>query len=159
MNENGLLFIALTRRYLNAYVDKLERSLAGVDNAEVWRRPNEASNSIGNLLLHLAGSTRFWIVGVVGETDTGRTRQEEFDAVTGGSASELLRHLRSAVDDADAILARVTADELLATRLAGDEAVTVLEAAYHAVEHFSMHTGQVIQLVKLQSAVDLHLTD
>jgi hypothetical protein len=41
-------------------------------------------------------------------------------------------------------------------RIQGYE-VTVLEAVYHVVEHFGMHTGQIILLAKMYSGEDLKL--
>jgi len=160
MDNIGTLFLAKSRRYLTeSYLPKLERALDAVSDEDVWWRPNEASNSIGNLLLHLTGSTRFWIVSVAGGAESDRVRQEEFDATGGRSRGELVDGLRDAVLAADAVLARLTADDLLEAGRTDDDPTTVLGAVYHAVEHFAMHTGQILQLVKLRSGVDLRLTD
>ena len=160
MDDNGTLFLSKSRSYLTeSYLPKLERALDMVSDDDVWWRPNEASNTIGNLLLHLTGSTRFWIVSVAGGAPSDRVRQEEFDASGGWSRRELVDGLRDAVLQADAVLARLTADDLLEARHVEEDPTTVLDAIYHAVEHFSMHTGQILQLVKLRAGVDLNLTD
>jgi uncharacterized damage-inducible protein DinB len=117
----------------------------------VWWRANESSNSIGNLLLHLAGSTRAWIVGVAGGSPSPRDRQREFDERERIPRAELIARLRQTLADADEALARLDAGTLLERRQARDEEVTVLLAIYHAVEHFSMHTGQIIMLAKMRS--------
>jgi uncharacterized damage-inducible protein DinB len=160
MDDTGTLFLSKSRHYLTeSYLPKLERALAGVSDEDVWWRPNEASNTIGNLLLHLTGSIRYWIASVAGGAESERVRQEEFDAFGGTSRPELVARLRDAVLEADAVLARLTAADLLASRIAYDDPTTVLDAIYHGVEHFAMHTGQILQLVKLRSGVDLRLTD
>src|SRR5689334_16088497 len=106
MSEIGVRFLSKSRRYLGEiYLTKIERALGTVSDDDVWWRPNEASNSIGNLVLHLTGSTRFWIVSVAGNTASDRERQTEFDAAGGMSREELLGGLRDAVAAADRVLA------------------------------------------------------
>jgi uncharacterized damage-inducible protein DinB len=102
-------------------------------------------------VLHLAGSTRAWIVGVAGGSPSPRDRQREFDERQRIPRAELIARLRQTLADADEALARLDAGTLLERRQARDEEVTVLLAIYHAVEHFSMHTGQIIMLAKTRS--------
>ena len=145
-------FIAQSRRFLSDdYLPKIERCLDALSEEDVWWRANESSNSIGNLLLHLAGSTRAWIVGVAGGSPSPRDRQREFDERERIPRAELIARLRRTVADADEALARLDAGTLLERRQARGEEVTVLLAIYHAVEHFSMHTGQIIMLAKMRS--------
>ena len=145
-------FIAQSRRFLSDdYLPKIERCLDALSEEDVWWRANESSNSIGNLLLHLAGSTRAWIVGVAGGSPSPRDRQREFDERERIPRAELIAGLRQTMADADEALARLDAGTLLERRQARDEEVTVLLAIYHAVEHFSMHTGQIIMLAKMRS--------
>jgi uncharacterized damage-inducible protein DinB len=145
-------FIAQSRRFLSDdYLPKIERCLDALSEEDVWWRANESSNSIGNLLLHLAGSTRAWIVGVAGGSPSPRDRQREFDERERIPRAELIARLRQTLADADEALARLDAGTLLERRQARDEQVTVLLAIYHAVEHFSMHTGQIIMLAKMRS--------
>ena len=139
------------------YLNKLTRSLAAVGDADVWWRPNEASNSIGNLLLHLRGNVTQWILGGVGQRPFERTRPEEFSARGGATAQELLRELSATVRQACEVIARQTDDSLLERRQIQGYDVSVLEAIYHVVEHFSMHTGQIILLAKARSGSDLAL--
>jgi uncharacterized damage-inducible protein DinB len=145
-------FIAQSRGFLSSdYLPKIERCLEAVSDEDVWWRANEASNCIGNLLLHLDGSTRAWIIGVVGDSHSPRDRQREFDEREQIPRSELMSRLRQTLAEADAVLARLDAGALLERRRARGEEVTVLLAIYHAVEHFSMHTGQIIMLAKMRS--------
>jgi uncharacterized damage-inducible protein DinB len=145
-------FIAQSRRFLSDdYLPKIERCLDALSEEDVWWRANESSNSVGNLLLHLAGSTRAWIVGVAGGSPSPRDRQREFDERERIPRAELIARLRQTLADADEALARLDAGTLLERRQARDEEVTVLLAIYHAVEHFSMHTGQIIMLAKMRS--------
>jgi len=145
-------FIDESRKYLTAsYLPRIERSVEQLTDEALWWRANAESNSVGNLLLHLAGNVRQWIVAGVGGAPDVRHRQEEFDATGGRSREELLTTLRAAVRDADATLARLTPDRLQDRLTIQGSDVTVFEAIYHVVEHFSMHTGQIIFVAKAQT--------
>lgn len=148
----GAAMIALSRRYLREYFTKIQLSLSVLDDRVVWARPNESSNSIGNLLLHLAGNARQWIVSGVGGARDVRERQREFDQRAPLPRSEVMERLEQTIDDVDAVLASLTPDQLSGRRVIQGSDVSVLEAVYHVVEHFSMHTGQIILLAKANAA-------
>lgn len=82
----------------------------------VWWRANEGSNSIGNLLLHLEGSTRAWIIGVAGGFYIARDRQQEFDEREQIPRAALVSRLRQTLTEADRVLARLDAEVLLERR-------------------------------------------
>src|SRR5262252_2227 len=149
MEDVAAQFLAQSRELLRSdFLSKIERCLEALSDEDVWWRANESSNSIGNLLLHLDGSTRAWIIGVAGGSNTPRDRQREFDEREQIPRSRLMSRLRQTLAEADEVLARLDAGVLLERRQARGEEVTVLLAIYHAVEHFSMHTGQIIMLAK-----------
>lgn len=142
-------FIDESRKLLIAsYLPRIERCLEGLSDHNVWWRANPESNSIGNLLLHLAGNVRQWIISGVGGTIDERQRQREFDEKGPVRCSELLSRLRMTLEEADRVLGDVNPETLLEHRHIQGCDVTVLEAIYHVVEHFSMHTGQIILLTK-----------
>jgi uncharacterized damage-inducible protein DinB len=150
--DTGQAFIDNSRDLLTRQLlPRIERSIERLNDGQLWWRPNAESNSIGNLMLHLAGNVRQWIVsGVGGEPDI-RRRQEEFDQRGPLPRTEVLDRLRHAVADADAVLARLSQSELLETRHIQTLDVTVLYAVHHVVEHFSMHAGQIIYIAKLHA--------
>ncbi len=152
-------FIDQSRRYLaDEYFPKIEACLARLSNEQIWWRPNESSNSIGNLVLHLAGNIRQWIVSGVGGAPDSRARQAEFDERAMHSGKELAAKLRETLEEVDEILAGLKPDQLLEARIIQREPVTVLGAVYHVVEHFGMHTGQITFIAKLQLDSDLELS-
>src|SRR5918911_22794 len=145
-------FIAESRAFLSSdYLPKLERCLEVLTDEDVWWRANEGSNSIGNLLLHLEGSTRTWIINVAGGSHSPRDRQQEFDEREQIPRAELMARLRRTLAEADEVLARLDPETLPERRQTPWEEVTVLWAVYHAVEHFAMHAGQIIMLAKMRS--------
>ncbi len=162
-NESARAFLAHARFLLaQDYLPRIERCLAALTEADVWWRANPASNSIGNLLLHLAGNARQWIICGVGGAPDVRERDREF-ALTDDdrpSAVDALARLRATLAEVDDVLARIDSPALLESRtIQGRAGVAVLEAVFHVVEHFSMHTGQIILLTKLRTGRDLAFYD
>lgn len=153
-------FIAQSREFLtNDYLPKITRCLESLSDQDVWWRPNEESNSIGNLMLHLSGNVRQWIVGGLGGAADERVRQAEFDERSIISRTQLFSRLSESVGAADAVLANFDVTALLRGYRIQENDVTALEAIFHVVEHFSMHTGQIILLTKQLTARDLAFYD
>lgn len=149
-------FLEQSREYLTGhYLPKIQAAVEQLSPEDLWWRPNEASNSIGNLLLHLAGNLRQWIVSGVGGAPDRRDRAIEFARRDPLPREELLATLTEAVFDADAVIARTDPAELeVRLRVQGCE-VTRLQAIYHVVEHFALHAGQIIYIAKLRAGRDL----
>ena len=151
-------FVAKSRALLCAeYPSKIHQCLDAVSARDVWWRPNDASNSIGNLMLHLCGNVTMWIVGGVGKLPFERHRQLEFDERRPLPTADLRARMSAVIGAADAVLAGLRAEDLMERRQIQGYDVTVLEAVYHVVEHFGMHTGQIIFLAKARAGRDLEL--
>ena len=160
MDETTREFLTAARKYLREdYLPKIERCLERLSDEQVWWRPNEQSNSIGNLLLHLEGNARQWILSGVGGGPDARVRQREFDERTQLPRATLVEKLRATLGEVDGVLAQLTARELGGRRKIQGHDVSVLAAVFHVVEHFSMHTGQIILLTKTLTASDLAFYD
>jgi hypothetical protein len=115
MSDAAQAFIAKARSLLGGeYLPKIERCLERLSDEEVWWRANEESNSIGNLLLHLSGNARQWIVSGVGRTADGRVRRLEFDRREVVPREELLRLVRQTLAEVDNVLARLDPARVLA---------------------------------------------
>ena len=143
-------FLERSRYYLAyEYPAKIRLAVTALTDDLVWKRENEESNSIGNLLLHLAGNIRQWIVSGVGGVPGDRDRATEFNARTGPGATELLRSLEASIRDADNVLSRLSEDDLTRMLTIQGRETTAIAAIYHVVEHFAMHTGQILMLAKM----------
>jgi len=153
-------FVQEARRLLTEeYLPKIERSVEKLSDEQVWWRPNPESNSIGNLLLHLSGNARQWIVcGLGGEADE-RQRQTEFDAREGIPRDELIQKLRTTLAEVSEVLVQFDPARLLDEYPIQGTKATALAAIFHVTEHFSMHTGQIILLTKMLANVDLVFYD
>jgi uncharacterized damage-inducible protein DinB len=160
MNETGESFIASARAYFTEdYLPKIERSLELLTDEQIWWRANPQSNSIGNLLLHLSGNVRQWIVCGIGAAADKRDRDSEFAQRDTIPRDELLGGLKQTLNEADATLANFDPGKLLESHSIQGCDVTALAAIFHVVEHFSMHAGQIILLTKLLAKKDLAFYD
>jgi uncharacterized damage-inducible protein DinB len=160
MSDIGQAFIAQSQHHLaEDFLPKIERCLGLLSDKQIWWRANEQSNSIGNLLLHLSGNVRQWIVCGLGDATDTRDRDSEFAQRAELPPAELLDRLKRTVNEAVATLARLDPDKLLEKhRIQGLE-VSALGAVLHVVEHFSMHLGQILYITKQLTAHDLHFYD
>ena len=160
MNEIGQSFIASSRAYfLEDYLPKIAACLELLTEEQIWWRANPQSNSIGNLLLHLSGNVRQWIVCSLGGAADERDRDSEFAERRIIARDELLARLKQTLNEADATLVKFDPDKLIERRVIQGLDVTALEAIFHVVEHFSMHTGQIIMMAKMFAEVDLGFYD
>lgn len=149
----GPRFLERSRYYLGVeYPAKLRAALRAMPAERVWWRPNEGANSAGNLVLHLMGNVRQWVVAGIGGQADIRQRDEEFARRDGLDVETLLAQLERTLSDVDAVLARLDPEDLLEPREIQGRSTTVFAALYHVVEHFSTHTGQVVWLGKMWGA-------
>ena len=134
---------------------RLKGCIEPLTEEQLWWRPNEACNSIGNLLLHLNGNVRQWLVDSFNRLEDNRNRPAEFNQREPVSASVLLNQLGATLRQAAEVLARLTPADLAACYEIQGYKVSGLEAVYHVVEHFAMHYGQVLYIVKTLHGADL----
>ena len=149
------LFLDYSTKKLRQLAERIEACLTKLNSGQIWARGSENENAVGNLVLHLSGNVRQWIVAGVGGAPDVRERDAEFAARGGEPAVELTGRLRAAVEEAAAVLERLTADRLGDRIVVQKYEMSVLEAIYHVVEHFSAHTGQIIFATKMLTSEDL----
>jgi uncharacterized damage-inducible protein DinB len=154
----GPAFAAECVRYLrDTYLPRIERAARALPAADLWWRPNERCTSVGNLLLHLRGNVRQWIVSGLGGAPDRRERAAEFDAHAGPGLDELLARLRTVVDEACAVIESLPPETWTSRVSIQGFETTVLGAVLHVVEHFSWHTGQVAWIAKLRAGTEQRL--
>jgi uncharacterized damage-inducible protein DinB len=150
------LFLEFSRRkLLEQDWPRLRGCVESLTESQLWWRPNEASNSIGNLLLHLNGNVRQWLVASFNKLEDNRDRPAEFDAPELLSAAALVDKLDATLQEASKVLSRLTAADLLAEYDIQGYHVTGLYAVYQVVEHFAMHYGQILYITKNLGGKDL----
>jgi uncharacterized damage-inducible protein DinB len=149
------LFLDFSIRKLEQFLERIGECVAKLNDEQIWRRSTNHENAVGNLMLHLSGNMRQWIIaGIGGQPDT-RVRDREFAARGDMTPAELMQRLESTVSEAVAVLRAVTPDRLMETYQPQKYRVTIMEGIYHVVEHFAQHTGQIVFATKLLTGQDL----
>lgn len=155
INVTALFLDFSRRKLLEQYWPRLRACVESLTDEQIWWRPNEASNSIGNLILHLNGNVRQWLVASFNRQDDKRDRPAEFAAEGGRSASALLEKLGATMNEASEVLARLTEADLLAPYEIQGYHVHGLDAVHQVVEHFGLHYGQIVYITKQLRDADL----
>lgn len=154
--DTAALFLEFSRhKLLDQYWPRMRACVESLTDEQVWWRPNPASNSVGNLLLHLNGNVRQWLVNSFNRLEDTRNRPAEFKPTEQPAASALISRLDETLQQAAAVLARLTEDDLLARYEIQGYNVTGLDAVYQVVEHFGLHHGQIIYVTKMLRNEDL----
>lgn len=157
ISNTASAFVEFSRhKLLDQYWPRLRSCVESLTDEQVWWRPNEACNSIGNLVLHLNGNVRQWLVASFNHQPDLRNRPAEFNQREVISRSELLERLGTTMHEASDVLSRLTEADLLACMNIQGYDVTGLAAVYQVVEHFGLHYGQITYLTKMLRAEDLN---
>lgn len=155
-SELATLFLDFSRKkLLTQYWPRLKACVEPMTMEQVWWRPNEASNSVGNIVLHLNGNLTQWLVASFNKLDDKRDRPAEFAAQDGLTAAELLDRLGATIAAVEEVLNRLTVEELLAPYEIQGYKVRGIDAVYQAIEHFGLHYGQIAYIAKSLSGKDL----
>jgi uncharacterized damage-inducible protein DinB len=143
------------KRLMEESLPRIRTCLSQLSVDEIWARPNEQTVSAGNLVLHLAGNLRQYILATLGGAEDLRERQKEFDEKGPLPTPELLGRLEGTMAEAAAVIDRLDAAALLRRHRVQGFDYTGLGILVHVVEHFSYHTGQIAYIVKSRKNVDL----
>lgn len=155
METSDRLFLDCSARRLRQTCRRIEDCLARLSDDQIWTRGAENENAVGNLVLHLGGNVRQWILGGVGGQPDLRRRDAEFAARSGLAGGTLAQQLRDTVAEAIGVIEALAPARLTEKILVQNYDLSVLEAIYHVVEHFSGHAGQIIFATKLLTGEDL----
>ncbi len=126
----------------------VEHCVNQLTDEQVWSRDGSGINPIGNLVLHLAGNLRQWVVAGLGGKPDMRQRPQEFTERGPIPRQELLAGLRTCVEEAGAVLGQLSQAELLRTRRIQGFDMTAVAALGHAVPHFRGHTQEIVRATR-----------
>lgn len=144
MEDSWLIeFIEQSLHRMHENTTRIAKCLEELSEEEIWHRPNDSSNSVGNLLLHLCGNIRQYAVSSLGKLPDTRTRDAEFEATQGFSKSELLQLLTDTIKIAEVIMQTSDEEDLMEVRSVQCYQLSGMGIILHVVEHYSYHTGQI----------------
>jgi len=143
-------FLTEARNTLGGSLKKIEHCVEQLSDADVWWRQHESHNSIQNVILHLCGNLRQWILhGVSGESDV-RDRPLEFSDRARRPKAELVSMLKETVAACDRALEAFPPERLLERRRIQGFDTTVLSAIFDTVSHFVGHQHQIVYITRLR---------
>ncbi|HEX4138199.1 MAG TPA: DinB family protein [Bryobacteraceae bacterium] len=149
------LFLQYSVEKLREFLDRIEVCLKKLSDDQIWARGGQNENAIGNLVLHLSGNVRQWIISSLGDNQDRRDRNSEFAAQGGFTKAELSVRLRDTIESAVQVISSLDTVRLTRAYEIQNYRVSGLEAVYHVVEHFGQHTGQIIFATKMLTRKDL----
>lgn len=129
---------------LEAIHHAMEQAIADLPDEALDWSPGPEMNSLGVLMAHSLGSTRFWIGDVAGGDPSGRVREAEF-RTAGVSAAALIAHSNEVLAHSQSVLSHLSLAELGAACKVpnSDREVTGAWAVLHALEHIALHAGHM----------------
>ena len=157
-NEITTLFLDYSCRRLETMTGSLGVCLSRLTDAQIWERHGEHENAVGNLVLHLCGNMRQWVIAGVGGAVDVRDRDAEFSTDGGIDAGELIGRFAETVAEAREVIVSLPEERLTERINPQHGEVSVLEAIYHVVGHVQQHVGQIILVTKQMIEQDLDLT-
>ncbi|MBW3539900.1 MAG: DUF1572 domain-containing protein [Planctomycetes bacterium] len=146
----GRAFFDEAGEQLAKSADKIRHCVRQLSEQQVWWRPTEPQNSVANLILHLCGNVRQWIVSGVGGASDVRNRPQEFAERGPIPKQELLARLDDVLEQAEAVLRAAATPTLLERRRIQGFESTGLAAIFHCVSHFQGHTQEIICLTRMR---------
>jgi uncharacterized damage-inducible protein DinB len=150
-----LLIEDIRKRIIQESIPRIILCLGRLTDDQVWRKPNNNSNSIGNLVLHLNGNVRQWILSGIFREKDDRDRDYEFSFKGPSPKKSLVELLENLAKDTKVALNQITAEMLVEARTVQGFEETVLSILIHVTEHFSYHTGQIAFYTKILRDEDL----
>lgn len=151
-----LLIYEVKRRIIIESVPRIKKCLAKLSSEEIWYRPNNETVSVGNLVLHLCGNVRQWVLSGIGKLPDDRKRDSEFSEMGPIPRTTLINALDTLTDEVMEVLNKVTVDDILTMHNVQGYKETGMSILVHVTEHFSYHTGQITYFVKSNKNVDMN---
>jgi uncharacterized damage-inducible protein DinB len=145
--ESTVLHIVRTR-LVKDYPAQIDICLDALSEEQLWWRPNEQSNSVANLIIHLAGSNRYYMQHVLGGAEDCRQRASEFAARGGRSKGELRQHWTDSVVSTERALAAFEPARMMETTERTGKTTTYAQILLHVSHHNAVHLGQIVYIAK-----------
>lgn len=142
------------RRLFEESFPRIKQCLEALPDEDIWYRPNEVSNSVGNLVLHISGNLRQWILGGLGGQEDLRNRPQEFAELGPLPTTQLLALLDRLEEEIDDLLDELSTEHLVATYHIQAFRETGISVLFHAVEHTAYHVGQITYITKWRTEAE-----
>ena len=140
---------SLRTRVTKVFPAQVRECLAQLDDEQIWWRPNESSNSIGNLVIHLSGSLNHYLNRGIGGFEYDRDRAAEFAERRHIPKDELQAIFDDMVSKAEQTFDALTIDRLGDPSPEPKMYTLVVEDVISVMSHIANHTGQILWITKM----------
>ena len=152
---NGVTLAALQSRITRILPTQIRSCIEQLTDEQLWWRPNEQANSVGNLVLHVSGSMRHYLCRGVGGIDYTRDRPAEFAERGPIPRQQLLATFDETISQAEQILNRFDNSRFLDPTDEPDYVPTIFDMIFNISIHLATHTGQIVYITKMLNAGSL----
>ena len=142
------------RRWEENY-KRIEKCVSLLNEDQVWKTPGPQMNSIGNLILHLSGNIKQYILSGLGRSADTRQRWLEFEAGSRIEVEGLMKGHKNVIKEASEVLKNQSGRDLSSTYKVQGFDLDGVSIVIHVTEHYSYHTGQIALLTKAMTGHDL----
>ena len=149
MSTKNLAISEFEKRVLDENYSRIFKCLSMLDDSSIWFAPNENIPSIGNMILHLSGNCRQWILSGLGNQEDNRNRDEEFKVHRNIRKTDLIFLLENVKTNMRYVLKELKESQMEETFVIQGFKLTGFSVMMHVMEHFSYHTGQITTLTKI----------
>jgi len=151
---DAFLLQHLTTRLVDEFPVQVEKCLDVLSEDDLWWRPNDQSNAVGNLVLHVAGSNRHFVEHVIGGVPFVRDRHAEFAARGGRTKADVLQVWKDVAGRVNKVLSALAPDRL--PQVTSEKNKSVVEILLHVTHHNALHIGQIVWITKLRRPGTIH---
>jgi len=147
---------ALRMRMTTILPAQIRECVEILNEDELWWRPNDEANSVGNLVLHLSGSIRHYICHQLGGLDYQRDRDAEFAERGPIGKTDLLKTWDETIEQVSRVLREFDTNRFLEPTVEPNYVPTNFDLIYNASIHLATHAGQIVWITKMleQGSVD-----
>lgn len=151
MSTKEALILEFNERVFSESYERIFRCLSLIEEKDLWKSPSSKISSIGNLILHVCGNARQWILSGIGGEIDNRNRDQEFIPQNNIRKAELIFLLQNLKVNLQLTLSKLREEDLYKSKKIQGFTTSNFSAIIHVIEHFSYHTGQITTLTKLQT--------
>jgi uncharacterized damage-inducible protein DinB len=147
--ESTLLHL-IRSRMVDDYPAQLGQCLDAIAEDDMWWRPDEKSNALGNIMLHLIGSNRLYVGYGVGARAVERDRAAEFTARGNPGLTAVVGAWNETVHMMREVLDGLQPPQLMEQTDRTGKMTTIASILLHASHHTAAHMGQVVWITKMR---------
>jgi uncharacterized damage-inducible protein DinB len=153
MNDRTLdstLLHLIRSRMVDDDPSQIGECLDVITDEDIWWRPDEKSNALGNIMLHLIGSNRLYIGYGVGARALERDRAAEFTARGNPRRDVVVDAWNETVHMMRQVFDALQPSQMMERTDRTGKTTTIASILLHASHHTAAHMGQVVWITKLR---------